>query len=94
MIDLKKFDHLGVKQMKNEIILNEISKLMEVDRHDLNADHLLESYGNWDSLTAVSTIALIDQEFGVVIRGCEIEKCKTLNEIFQLAEEKQKLLLS
>jgi acyl carrier protein len=77
--------------MKNEIILNELANLMEIDRNDLNLNYPLEQYGNWDSLTAISTIALVDEQYGILLKSCEIEKCKNLNEIFELIDDKTKI---
>lgn len=74
--------------MKTEIFLSQVAKLLEINRHDLKLDCPLEKYGNWDSLTVISTLASIDQHFGVLVKGCEIEQCKTLNDIFSLIESR------
>jgi acyl carrier protein len=78
--------------MKTENILIEIANLMEMDVKDLNLEHKLECFVNWDSLTAISTIALIDAHFGLLLEAKEIEKCKTLNEIFKLVEHKKAIV--
>lgn len=75
--------------MNTEIILNEMATLMEIEREDLLMDFPLEQYGNWDSLTAISTMALIDTHLGVLLSYCEFEKCKTLNDIFKLVDAKK-----
>lgn len=75
--------------MKYENILNEIAKLMEMDVKDLDINASLDQYGNWDSLVVISTIAAIDEQFNVIIKGSEIESCKTLKEIFELVETRQ-----
>lgn len=76
--------------MKNEIILNNLSKLLEIDRGDLNLNSPLSGYVNWDSLALVSMIATIDEHFNVLLKGYEIEQCKTANDIFLMVENKIK----
>ena len=75
--------------MKYKKVLNEIAQIMEINVADLDINLSLEQYGNWDSLVVISAIASIDQEFNVLLKGSEIEKCKTLQEIFDLVEIKQ-----
>ena len=56
---------------------------------ELYEDSELKSYLTWDSLAAVSTIAIIDKNFNIPLKGCEIDKCKTLKCIFTLVETKK-----
>lgn len=79
--------------MKYQYILNEISQLMEIDLNDLNIEQPLDQYGSWDSLVAISTIAMIDQQFNVLLKASELDKCKTLKEIFELVDVKQELMV-
>lgn len=88
MKDLKQLESKLEDKMKQEMILQEISKLMEVDRSQLNINTPLEQYATWDSLTAVSLIALIDSHFQILLTSFDLGECKTLNEIFKLVEGK------
>ena len=40
---------------------------------------------NWDSLAIVSTIALVDELYGVVLDGKSLNNCKTVADIEALA---------
>ena len=39
---------------------------------------------NWDSLAIVSTIALVDELYGLVLDGKALSKCKTVADIYSL----------
>jgi acyl carrier protein len=75
--------------MKRENVMNEIAKLIEVDRSVLNDEFNLK--GNcMDSIVIVSMLAIIDINFGVRVQGAEIEACETLGDIFKLIDSKNK----
>ena len=73
----------------NEDFIEEFTKLIQIDKQDFNIKQILSNYANWDSLAVVSMIAIIDQYFGVKVRGQEIENCCTLEDIFLKVKEKQ-----
>lgn len=74
--------------MKNKAISQELARLLEIDVNTIEDDFKLAGHGGWDSLAIVSLIATIDQAFGVIVKGCEIEKCLTVKEIFNLIDSK------
>jgi acyl carrier protein len=39
---------------------------------------------NWDSLAIVSTIALVDELYGLVLNGKALSNCKTLSDVQSL----------
>ena len=55
-------------------------------------DNLVESLNleenNWDSLTVVSTIALVDEHYGVAIDGKSLSGCVTFGELQKIILEK------
>ena len=72
--------------MNEELLLNDMAKLLEIDKRLLNNTFMLEKEANWDSLSVVSTVASIDQHYGVVVKGSELMSCRTLHDIFSLIE--------
>ncbi len=42
----------------------------------------------WDSLAALTLLAMIDSEYNVVISGEEITSCETLNDLFETVKNK------
>lgn len=43
----------------------------------------------WDSLTAMSVIAMIIDEYDVSLKGEELKNCTTINDIFELVKSKK-----
>ena len=43
----------------------------------------------WSSLTTFSIIAMVDAEYGVTIKGEEIRKCQTIEDIFNIVKAKK-----
>jgi acyl carrier protein len=43
----------------------------------------------WDSLTAMSVIAMIIDEYDVSLKGEELKNCSTVNDIFELIKSKK-----
>jgi acyl carrier protein len=76
--------------MNLDNIVTDLAYLLEIDKSLLTLNTELESFSNWDSLAVVSMIAMIDQEFKVIMDWREITSCKTLQEIFILANQKIK----
>ncbi|MBU2494617.1 MAG: acyl carrier protein [Bacteroidetes bacterium] len=52
---------------------------------DLDFQNNLEQ---WDSLAAMTLLAMIDNEYDVVLTGEELISCKTVNELFELIKSK------
>ena len=66
-----------------------MAEILEIDVADVTPDLDLTEE-NWDSLAVVSTIALIDDVYDVMVSPERLADCKTVGEVEQLAEsEKQ-----
>ncbi|KTD62107.1 acyl carrier protein [Legionella spiritensis] len=72
--------------MNKDLLLNDLAKLLELDKHLLSDTFLLNDEANWDSLAVVSTVAAIDQHYKVSVRGSELMSCNTVKDIFYLIE--------
>ena len=42
----------------------------------------------WGSLTALSIIAMVDEEMEIRITGADIRSCETIDDLFKLAQSK------
>jgi acyl carrier protein len=66
-----------------------MAEILEIDPQDVTPDLDLTEE-NWDSLAVVSTIALIDDVYDVMVSPERLADCKTVGEIEALvASEKQ-----
>ena len=54
---------------------------------DLTAETVFRELEEWDSLAFLSLIAMIDEEYDVVIEGNDFQKLKTIGDIVGKIEE-------
>lgn len=59
-----------------------LAEILEIDTDQV--DPSLELGESWDSLAVVSTIALIDDVYDVMVSPDKLSECKTVGEIEQL----------
>lgn len=64
--------------MKEEL-LNKIAEILEVDHVSL--DDQLESFDDWDSLTALSIIALADSEYNKKLTNNTLKEFKSIDDL-------------
>jgi len=73
--------------------LEEFIELFADELDDTEVNHIAPStefkdLGEWDSLAALGIIAMIDEEFEVVVTGSDILKSKTISDLFDLVQER------
>lgn len=64
--------------MKEEL-LSQLSEILEV--HVISLDDLLESFDEWDSLTALSIIALADANYNKKLTNDLLKEFKTVGDL-------------
>ncbi len=73
-------------------ILDFIEKLKEIledtDSHLVTPDCIFKELEEWNSLAALSTIAMIDEEYNIVIKGDEIRTANTIEDLFHTVNSK------
>ena len=69
--------------MDEKVFLNEIEKILELEKNSLNGNESLKSI-NWDSLSALHFIAFVDKNFSKKIDANQISKCKTVLDLKNL----------
>lgn len=70
--------------LKEKIAL--IEECMDLDEGTLKVEDLLSSYDEWDSVSALSIISMIDTHFNKIIMGNELKNAKTVADIIALME--------
>lgn len=63
-----------------------IEEIMDLDEGSLSADSVLEEFDEWDSITALSIIAMMDETYGKTITGAEVKGFKTVGDILKIME--------
>ncbi len=62
--------------------------LDDTDSKLVNANTVFRDLDEWDSLTALSLIAMVDEEYSVKLTGEDIKSSVTLNDIFEIIKSK------
>ena len=69
-----------------------MADIFEVDLSTISSEFELNSGETaWDSLALVSTIALADDCFGVILEGKTLGECKTIGDIEDLIKSAKKI---
>jgi acyl carrier protein len=55
----------------------------------LNLDDKLENIEEWDSLSALALVSMLDDEYGVIMGSKDLERMKTVQDIFDFVVQTQ-----
>lgn len=61
--------------------LENFKEVLEIEEKEIGLDDDFRNLEEWDSLALLSVIAMIDDEYDVIIKGNQFKELKTLNEI-------------
>lgn len=73
--------------MTNEEKIALLEELMEVDEGTLTPETLLSNIEEWDSVSFLSFMAMMDEKFGKVVTGREIKTKETIADLMALMEK-------
>ena len=74
MIELNKFIENFAAQMDNTSV------------SDLKPDSKFRDLSEWSSLVALGIIAMVDEEYGVAIKGKDIREAETIEDLFNVVK--------
>lgn len=72
--------------MSEQEKIHSLEEIMELDEGTLNKEDMLEDYPEWDSITALSFIAFMDEKFHKTISGQELKELKTVADAIKIME--------
>ncbi len=72
--------------MTNERKMELLAEIMDLSPDALSPDTVLEELDEWDSIALISFIAMMDDEFGKVVKGTEVKERKTVAELMAMME--------
>jgi hypothetical protein len=61
----------------------------ETDPADITAATNFRDLEEWSSLIGLSVIAMVDEEYDVTLRGDDMRKANTVEELFEIVKGKQ-----
>jgi acyl carrier protein len=69
-------------------LIEKMAEILECSPNALEGDADFRDHPHWDSLAALSTIAMLDSDYGVVVPQDEFESIQTLNQLEALIAKK------
>jgi acyl carrier protein len=74
--------------MTNAEFLIEIDAIVEASPGSTAMNSQLASLSGWDSMAAISFIAMADQKLGLALNADQLASCKTVGELAKLCADK------
>ncbi len=80
-----------IRIMKKEEFIKNMIELLEVeDASEITDATSFKDLEEWDSLTALSTISMVDDEYGITITNKDLKSVNTIGELFDFVVSKEK----
>lgn len=61
--------------------IEQLKDILEIEDRDLNLTDEFREFEEWDSLASLSVVAMIDEEYDVVIPTADFNNIKTIGEL-------------
>ena len=71
-------------------IKNFADQFDDTDASEITGETKFKELDEWSSLTALSIIAMVDDEYDVIIKGNDILKSDTIQDLFKIVEKKRR----
>ena len=72
----------------NKFIENFAAQFDETDISEFSAETLFRDIEEWSSLTALSIIAMMDEEYDITIKGDDIRNSNTINDLYNIVNSR------
>jgi acyl carrier protein len=69
--------------------IGHFAEALETNPAELSTDTAFKDLGNWDSLAALSVIAMIDEHYGVSVGGADLEQSRSLQDLWTLVAQRR-----
>lgn len=70
----------------NEFIANFAEQFFETDSSIFTAETEFKTLEEWSSLSALSILAMVDEEYDVLLKGEELRNCTTIQDLISFIE--------
>jgi len=72
-----------------EFIKNFANQFEETDSSVFTKDTVFKNLDEWSSLLALSIIAMVDEEYGVALKGDDIRSANTIEDLYDIIKSKK-----
>lgn len=70
-----------------QIFYDKLAEILEVD--EVKPNDILQDFENWDSLTILSVLAMLDANFGVNMTAKNLQKIETVGELATFVDSRR-----
>lgn len=74
--------------MDQTAFLGQVEEILDSDPGTVLPESVLQDLEGWDSVAALSLIAMIDERWGVALEGSEILACHSVGDLFALVQQR------
>jgi acyl carrier protein len=74
--------------MTVQTFIENFADALEMNPAELSPQAEFKELANWDSLAALSAIAMIDEKYSVPVGGADLEKSGTVQELWDLVSQR------
>lgn len=71
-----------------DLFLTKLADILEVD--EVRGSSALRDFAQWDSLSALSVIAMVDGEYGVQLTANDLKGSRTAEDLYQAIQKKSR----
>jgi acyl carrier protein len=86
MLDFKRHRPFA-EAITMEDFLKNMADALNQSGAEFTPEQKLQDLPNWDSLAILTTLSMIDQEYGVMMSGAELQACNSLSDLYAKVEE-------
>ena len=72
----------------NEFVEKFAEQFDDTDPSEIKADNRFRDIDEWSSLVGLSVIAMVDEEFNVLLKGEDMRQANTPEELFNIIKSK------
>jgi len=72
-----------------EFIKNFANQFEETDSSVFTKDTVFKNLDEWSSLLALSIIAMVDEQYGVALKGDDIRSANTIEDLYNIIKSKK-----
>lgn len=72
-----------------DFIKNLADQYDDVEVSDFTPETKFKEFDEWSSLTSLSIIAMVDDEYDITLKGDDIRKADTVQDLFDIVKSKE-----
>lgn len=72
----------------NEFVSNFAAQFDDTDASEFSIETRFRDIEEWSSLTALSIIAMVDEEYNVQVKGDDIRNSQTIEDLYNIVKSK------